>query len=173
MSLDLLLFSFSLSKEGEGKFWKNKTCRRSSCLSGVKLVGCFFLRIDEADHDVARSGRRLEAFVEVRQAARMHQHPALARVGHAAVVAQEATAAALHTHTHTHTIHPWSPRSNKIKDERSAPHLVVLAGVVHGDVDGEGGRVVVRLQIGLLRRLVAHHKVHDGLGRLMTVKDQR
>ncbi len=42
-------------------------------------------------------------------------------------------------------------------------YLVVDALAVQGDVDGEGGGVVMRPQRRLLVRTVTHHKVHDGL----------
>jgi len=43
-------------------------------------------------------------------------------------------------------------------------YLVVDVFTVQGDVDGEGGGVVVRPQRRLLVGTVAHHEVHDGLG---------
>ena len=42
-------------------------------------------------------------------------------------------------------------------------YLVVVVLPVQGDVDGEGGGVVMRPQIRLLIRAVTHHEVHDGL----------
>ncbi len=42
-------------------------------------------------------------------------------------------------------------------------YLIVNALPVQGDVDGEGGGVVVRPQRRLLVRTVTHHKIHDGL----------
>ena len=46
---------------------------------------------------------------------------------------------------------------------RKRAYLVVDALTVQGDVDGEGGGVVMRPQSRLLVRTVTHHKVHDGL----------
>lgn len=42
-------------------------------------------------------------------------------------------------------------------------YLKIYAFMVECNVDGEGGGVMVRLQIGLSGRSVLHHKVHDGI----------
>lgn len=44
-----------------------------------------------------------------------------------------------------------------------SPHLKVCVFVIEGDVDGEGGGVVVRPQVRLPLRRVFNHKVHQGV----------
>lgn len=72
----------------------------------------------------------------VREAARVHEGPALSGRLHFTVV----------------------------PEEPAAPALIVDVLVVEGDVDGEGGGVVVRPQRRLLIRTIPDHEVHDGLG---------
>lgn len=100
--------------------------------------------VDEGDHDVSRSLGGVHALVEVGQAAGVHEHPALLRVLHGAVVAQEAAAAA----------------------------LVVLAGLVEREVDGVGRGVVVRSQVGLLVGPVADDEVHQRSRRVVVVAEE-
>ena len=45
-------------------------------------------------------------------------------------------------------------------------YLVINPGSVERDVDGVGGGIVVRFQVGLLLGFVANDKVHDGSRRL-------
>ena len=71
----------------------------------------------------------------------MHQHPAFLGVFDGAVVANES----------------------------AATTFIINSRAVEGDVDGVGGRVVVRPQERLLVGTVSNHEVHDGAGRLKGV----
>lgn len=61
-----------------------------------------------------------------------------------------------------HEAPPFPGRLNGavVSMETTASALEVSVFVVEGDVDGEGGRVVVRPEEGLSVRSVLHHKVH-------------
>lgn len=77
----------------------------------------------------------------VSQASWVDEQPALLGVGDAAVVANETATSA----------------------------FIVNASPVESNVDGVGGRVVVRAQEGLLIWLVAHNEVHDGMRGIVEV----
>ena len=72
------------------------------------------------------------------------------------------------THTHKHTHSDESLRMMRfflnLQLVSFCLYLVVDGFAVQGNVDGEGGRVVMRSQSRLLVRSVTDHKVHNGLG---------
>jgi len=98
-------------------------------------------RVNEGNHDVASALENAESFVLMRQLARVHDQVTELGVADGAVVAREA----------------------------AAPSLVVFEGSVERNVDGVGGRVMVRLQLPLLVWLVSDHEVHGRIWRVVVV----
>lgn len=100
------------------------------------FLGSRTLGVNKGHCNVAGSFGGWETFMVVGQASRMHEGPPF----------------------------PWSSNGAVVAQEPAASSLVVDANSVQGDVDGEGGRVVVGHEGWLLVRFVANHKGQFKLG---------
>lgn len=107
--------------------------KTSKAWSKTKFTSCSNgSRIDEGHCNVAGAVGGGEAFVEVSQSSWVHEGPTFPRWFYGAVIPVETT----------------------------APTLKVSVFVIEGDVDGEGGGVVVGPQVRLSLRRVFYNKVH-------------
>ena len=85
-----------------------------------------FSRVNERDHDISCALRRIESLVVVGQSTGMHKHPANLGLSDLAIIAEEATAAALE-------------KQNSSFDSDLISHLVVLSYTIEGHIDSVGG----------------------------------
>lgn len=130
--------------KGSRKIWRKSHVVKWWCIQGhpgtVNPPRCS-LGVHEGHHDVSGPLGDRQALVVVGQPAGVHEGPALPGSLHPAVVAQEAAASALKTHVDSNAVCFTHARWHV--DVRGS-YLVVDVLPVQGDVDGEGGRVVMR-----------------------------
>lgn len=117
------------------KWQKTKQTWRKKAQQGQKTnlqYNQITSRVDEGHCNVASAVGSGQAFVEMSQSSWVHEAPAF----------------------------PWWMYGTVIPMETATPALKVCVFVIEGDVDGEGGGVMMGSQVCLPLRRVFHHEVH-------------